>query len=53
MEIYALLLRLQSNLPQSPAGLLEDNITFVDVLNRKISLPFSVMQHWKVAYTLH
>ncbi|KAF2262433.1 ankyrin [Lojkania enalia] len=48
IEIYALLCHMQERLPRAPTSFVDDNIIFIDALNRKQSLPYSVFQHWEV-----
>ncbi|OCK82307.1 hypothetical protein K432DRAFT_226058 [Lepidopterella palustris CBS 459.81] len=48
VDIYNILLRLNECIPRLPSTLLEDNITFIDVLNRRSSLPYSIFRHWQV-----
>ncbi|KAL1602436.1 hypothetical protein SLS60_005852 [Paraconiothyrium brasiliense] len=48
IEIYSLLSLLDARLRRSPTNMLDDNITFIDVLNRKQSLPYSAFQYWEV-----
>ena len=46
MEIYALLLRMQSIMPQGVGN--GDKIYFVDVLGRTKALPYEYFHHWEV-----
>lgn len=48
VEIYAILLRIHQSLPRPPTSQLDDNILFIDVLNRQHSLPYAYFQHWEV-----
>lgn len=52
IEIYSLLSSIEERLPRRPTNVLDDNITFIDVLNRRQSLPYSAFQHWEVFETM-
>ncbi|KAK2764930.1 hypothetical protein FQN54_008627 [Arachnomyces sp. PD_36] len=48
VEIYTILLRIHQSLSRSPTSQLDDNIRFIDVLNRKHSLPYVYFRYWEV-----
>ncbi|KAH6682719.1 hypothetical protein B0J14DRAFT_131088 [Halenospora varia] len=48
MEIYLLLARLTNLSPQSPTNCLEDNIIFIDALQRRHSLQYAYFSEWDI-----
>ncbi len=48
MEIYALLLRIQTSIPQGMFLSRQDSVHFEDVLGRKKFLPYDYFRHWDV-----
>jgi len=48
MEIYALLLKIQANIPNRLLIQHQDSIFFVDVLGRNKALPYEYFRHWDV-----
>lgn len=48
MEIYLLLVRLTNLSPQSPTNCLEDNIIFIDALQRRHSLQYAYFSEWDI-----
>ena len=48
IEIYALLLKLQTSIPQGILPSRQDSVHFEDVLGRKKLLPYDYFRHWDV-----
>ena len=48
MEIYALLLKIQTSIPQGIFASRQDSVHFEDVLGRKKLLPYDYFRHWDV-----
>jgi hypothetical protein len=48
MEIYDVVMRLQTNMSMSTLGTTSDDITFTDALNRKRNLPCTYFRHYEV-----
>ena len=48
MEIYALLLKMQTSIPQCMFPSRQDSVHFEDVLGRKKLLPYDYFRHWDV-----
>ena len=48
IEIYALLLKIQTSIPQGMFSSQQDSIHFEDVLGRKKLLPYDYFRHWDV-----